>query len=259
MPKTRISQTEYNQLMAETQTRIDRADNFLSVVQKCEMPNPDSANPEEALKAKHLIETIRDNNFDIFDIAVAANGYIVCSESDTHGKNRSFETFLGGRGDGEPDPDCAWGEIKLSQIVSEHKLEQVMTVGRIYKTDKKTKTRTISERFEDSSTFKKLKNCLIATYFQEGKQLGHKISNVFVFNVEDELWFQRIKEDWEFYRNEYLVREKLLSEGKIKRRPSGIMKSDSGKRCPNGTLGIRSDSIIFNKKFFMEVSKHYDS
>ena len=257
MSKSRIPKNEYQQILKETIIRKSRMKGFSSCIKTCEMPNAKSNDPAEAYKVKVLIETIRDGGYDIFDIAVAASGCVVTNDSDTHAKNRSFEKFLGGRCDGDSKPDCEWGEIKLSQIVKDHTLEQVMTVGRIYKTDKGV--RKIADNFKESSVYNKLKNCSITTYKQKGKQLGSEISKSFVFRVDDPVWFNRIKEDWEFYRNEFLERQKLLAAGKIKKRASGIMKSDTmGKRSPNGTLGIRSDGIIFNKEFFKEVSKYYD-
>lgn len=255
----RIKQNEYNIILQETNKRKARSREFKNFLKTQPFPDSDSNNISEAYKAKALMEAIRDEGFDIWDIAVQAKGYVVKNNNDTHSKNRAFEDFLGGICNGKPEPDCSWGEIKLSQLVGAHKLEQVMTVGRIYKTDKETGERSIADKFEDSSTYQKLKTCLITTYLQQGKQLGKKIQNSFVFEVENEEWFERIKEDWEFYREEFIEYDRLVREGKRKKRASGIMKSDtSGNRSPNGTLGIRSDGIIFNKKFFMEVSKYYD-
>ena len=68
------------------------------------------------------------------------------------------------------------GEIKLSQIVKDHTLEQVMTVGRIYKTDKGV--RKIADNFKESSVYNKLKNCSITTYKQKVNSWEVKFQNL---------------------------------------------------------------------------------
>ena len=192
-------------------------------------------------------------DYDLTDIMYhSANGFWFASENDTHSKNRLFEKFFGGRCDGKPLPDIEDGEIKLTQIVKSHILEQVITIGTICPQN------VIYNKFEESSVYKKLSKMLVVSYYQESKQLGRKFFNPFVFEVNNEIWFSRIKEDWEYYYSEYKSNlEEYRKSVRIKK-ASGIMKSDTnGKRCPNNTLGIRSDSIIFPKSFFKEVSEHY--
>jgi len=62
----------------------------------------------------------------------------------------------------------------------------------------------------------------------------------------------RIKEDYEFYLNEY---QKRLLTGQRSSKSSVV---SSTTLSPNGTLCIRSDAIMITKDFFREVSKHYD-
>jgi len=255
---SRISKQEYRFLKNEETKRQARQEDFKTLISSLPKPDQESSNFSEAQKAVNIVVEMRDQGYDVFDAVVLSKGFIASTDSDTHGKNRAWETFFGGRGDGSPEPDALWGEIKLSQITKEHTLEQVMTIGTLSKRNKETKEREVKDNFEDSYTYKKLKKCFVTTYYQEGKQKGHKISESFVFEVENPLWYDRIKEDWEFYRDEYRQRYADYKAGKIKKRASGIMKSDTkGGRCPNGTLGIRSDSIIFNKKFFKEASEYY--
>ena len=257
MKKHRIKTKEYSFIKKEEQIRLNRQNEFKQLTDSL-MPDITKDSIVEAQKAVKLVKEMKKYGYDIFDAAVLSKGYVVTNQNDTHGKNRAWETFFGGRGDGKPTPDAPWGEIKLCQIVSEHKLEQVMTVGSLSKKDKETKERYVEDKFEDSSTYDKLKRCFITTYFQDGKQKGREISESFIFEVENEAWFSRIKEDWEHYKAEYLDQYSKYKSGEIKKKASGVMKSDtSGSRCPNGTLGIRSDAIIFTEQFFQEVSKHY--
>jgi hypothetical protein len=256
---SRIKPNEYKKIKLREARAKERSPHFVSCLQKYSLPNPKSNNLCEAYKARDCINGLAKHGFDLHDIAYHVHGYIALNDNDTHSKNRSFEKFLGGAGNGKAEPDCAWGEIKCSQVTELHKLEQVMTVGRIYKTNRKDKSRNIADRFEDSSVHKKLLVLLMASYLQEGKQLGRKLLPCFVFELNKGPYYAKIKEDWEYYRDEYHKREKLLAAGKIKKRASGIMKSDcKGKRCPNSTLGIRSDAIIFPASFYKEVSEHYD-
>lgn len=254
----RIKDSEYKFLREQEQIRKERSTSFHNLISTHAFPNNSSSELSEALKAVEIVKSIRDKNFDIFDVAVYATGLLIKNENDTHSKNRRWEQFFTGcPSNGKSAPDALWSEIKLIQIVSDHTLEQVMTIGTISKINE-NKKREVEENFEDSSIYRKLKQCFITTYFQEGKQKGHKISESFVFQVEDSKWFERIKEDWEHYRDEYRDCYSKEKYGLIKRRASGIMKSDThGKRCPNSTLGIRSDSIIFTPCFFKEVSEHY--
>lgn len=257
MTKNRINHSEYLFLKEQEQIRLERNQSFRNLISKHPFPNNGSNELSEALKAVKIVKSIKNQNFDLFDVAVDASRGILKNENDTHSKNKKWEKFWGGRGDNSPEPDASWGEIKLIQIVSPHTLEQVMTIGAISKNNKNNK-REVEENFEDSSIYRKLKQCFITTYFQEGRQKGHKISESFVFQVEDDRWFTRIKEDWEYYRNEYRDYYSKFEAGLIKKRASGIMKSDTlGKRCPNSCLGIRSDAIIFTRKFFKEVSEYY--
>jgi len=257
MAKQRINHSEYLFLKEQEQIRKQRNQSFRNFISMHSFPNNGSSELSEALKAVEVVKSIKNQNFDLFDVVVDATGEILKNENDTHSKNRRWEKFWGGRGDGSPEPDASWGEIKLIQIVSDHTLEQVMTIGAISKKNENNK-REVEENFEDSSIYRKLKQCFITTYFQEGKQKGHKISESFVFQVEDKKWFARIKEDWEYYRDEYRDYYSKFESGLIKKRASGIMKSDTnGKRCPNSCLGIRSDSIIFTPKFFKGVSEYY--
>ena len=218
---------------------------------------------DNAKRHVKIVREIKKHGFGVHDVmwdyCRKADKPFLKSKNDTHGMNRKWEKWHGGAGDGKPISDftCANGEsveIKLAQVVASHKLEQIMTIGKL----RPGGYEMLTKDFEDSSTYGKIENMVVTTYFQKGKQLGDKIFNSFHFSIHDTDWYERIKEDWEHYREEWNVAVEEYKRGERKKKASGIMKSDtSGKRCPNRTLGIRSDGIIFNKQFFKEVSEYY--
>lgn len=253
MAKSRIPEKEYNYIInVATPIIAARAHSFKEFFDKFPKPDRNSSSPDELQKLVDIFNGIQNSEYDIRDLMYYANGFLVKSQDDTHVKGRAVEKALGGRCDGKPDSDFIFAELKLIQTIRTcDNLEQVLTIGAI------APGKVIVENFEESCTYKKLKSMFVATYLREGKQLGHKINSHFVFNVKDPKFFNKIKEDYEFYVKEWKkAREEELAGTKIKK-ASGIMKSDNGLRCPNHTLGIRSDGIIFTKKFFKEVSNYY--
>lgn len=240
----RIITEEYEKLKNDFyKATLARSERFKELKSQC------STSTIEQCK-EYLDKIIENGNFDLHDLISDANDneFWLKNQDDTHAKNRLFEKAMGGKCDSLPIPDRNDGEIKLTQITKEHNLEQVITIGRIQPEN--------CEKypcFEQSCTFKKMQKMLVVSYVKEGGQLGRKLFNPFIFEVENPKWFSRIKEDWDYYHKEYY---KSLKENHKK--PSGYMKSDtSGGRCPNHTLGIRTDSIIITKSFFQEVSEYY--
>tara|TARA_R100000008_G_C3532351_1_gene139979 strand:- start:49 stop:828 length:780 start_codon:yes stop_codon:yes gene_type:complete len=256
----RIPHDDYKQmnevLLPRAKSKQKEYEEFLK---KLDFPDKRSSSIVEAHKAAKVIKEHRKHGWDLVDLVNKQSGFFFKSENDTHHKNRSLEKFLGGRGDGLPEPDAPWGEIKLAQIMApnkrdefdRHKLEQIITIG-AFKRDE------IQPKFIESTIYKKLRVMLAITYLQESKQLGRKFLDAFVFKITDHDWMWRIKQDYDHYAQEYLLALAEYKAGIRERRPSGIMKSDTkGSRCPNGTLGIRSDSIIFTRTFFKEVCEYY--
>lgn len=259
MSKPRIRPEEYRKIneILEKET-IPRSESFTSLIGSLPKADPVSSCPLEINKTIKIIEELKKYNFNLFDICYNYQGFVSKTTSDTHSKNRAFEKFMGGKGDGKSNPDFESHELKLIQVVKNcHDVEQVLTIGKMFPGN-------YSENclFEDSACYKKLKRMLVVTYKREGKQLGREIQSYFLFEIDTSPWYNQIKEDWEFYQKEYQAakrrhEEQLASNPKHKKKASGIMKSDMGLRCPNGKLGIRTDGIIFTKKFFKEVSEYY--
>ena len=265
---SRIPSKEYDYLMgtklSEVQARNGDFQRKIGVLPRMSHSLGAADNAKRHVK---IVREMKKHEFGVhdtmWDYCREADKPFLKSKNDTHGMNRKWEKWHGGAGDGKPEADfnCANGEdleLKLIQVTKAHELEQVMTIGTLCPKEGGEKYRPITWDFEESCTYKKIENMVVTTYFQKGKQLGDKICNSFHFSIHDKDWYERMKEDWEHYREEWNVAVEEYKRGERKKKASGIMKSDtSGKRCPNRTLGIRSDGIIFNKQFFKEVSEYY--
>lgn len=209
-------------------------------------PDPKVKDPNETVKGVALVKKMISEGYNIFDVLADYGKGAISSKNDTHSAPRKWEKWLGGRGDGDPAPDTMHSEIKLNEVDEKHVLPSrnpVLNIGAI-----QPKKISDYKSFEESSCYKKMKNMWITTYSNNYT----KIEGTFVFKVDNALWFKRIKQDYEFYHKLY-----------VKRRDAGLRSSASSivpstTPSPNGTLQVRSDSIMLTKDFFKEVSKHYD-
>ena len=224
----------------------NREQAFKSFVSVNPKPDPNVCDPKETIKGVDMVKNMIKEGHNIYDVLNDYGRGAIASSNDTHSAPRKWEKWLGGRGDGDPNPDTKHGEIKLNAVDEKHVLparNPALNIGRI-----QPKRVDDYKRFEDSSCYKKMQNMWVTTYSDNYR----KIEGTFIFKVDDPLWFNRVKEDYEFFLNLY-----------IKRRDMGIRSSNSSivpstTSSPNGTLQVRSDSIMLTKDFFKEVSKHYD-
>jgi hypothetical protein len=229
--------------MNEAKRRQPEFERFL---EKHQMPDVNNTSVVETTKYVSLVRSMMKEGFSPYD---ALNHYgkgAISSKNDTHSVPRKWEKFMGGRGDGKPSPDTKHCEIKFNEVEKKHVLPSnnpVLNIGAIQ--PKKAKD---YKTFEESSVFEKMDNLWITTHSNDYQ----KIEGTFVFRVDNPLWFNRVKEDFEFYLKLY-----------HKRRDSGLRSSKSsiisyGVKSPNGTLVVRSNSIMMTAPFFKEVSEHYD-
>jgi hypothetical protein len=200
--------------------------------------------PAELHKISALIREMRNNNYGLLDVVMDYTSEALSSSNDTHGFNRKFEKWLGGRGDGKPEPDTNSGEIKLNEVDEQHKLPRknpVLNIGKIEPKGRKYRC------FEESSVFQKMKCMSITTYLRE----NYSFVDSFVFEVENPKWFHRVKEDYEFYLGHYhdCIRSGVRSSN------SSIVSSRI--KSPNQTLQVRTDSIMITSNFFEEISRYY--
>jgi hypothetical protein len=211
-------------------------------------PRPD-ASIKKAIETQKGVSLVRNMITEGYNSYDALNHYgegAISSKNDTHSVPRKWELFFGGRGDNKPSPDTKHCEIKFNEAEEKHVLPSdnpVLNIGAIQ--PKKAKD---YKTFEESSVFKKMENMWITTHSNDYQ----KIEGTFVFRVDNPLWFDRVKEDFEFYLKLH-----------HKRRDAGLRSSKSsiisyGVKSPNGTLVVRSNSIMMTGPFFKEASEHYD-
>lgn len=224
----------------------NREQTFKAFISQNPKPDPDISDPNETVKGVTMVRNMMKAGHNIYDVLNDYGKGAISSANDTHSAPRKWEKWLGGRGDGDPSPDTKHSEIKLNEVDEKHELPKknpVLNIGAIQPSKSKD-----YKNFEESSCYKKMKNMWVTTYSDNYQ----KIEGTFVFKVDNPLWFDRIKEDYEFYHKLY-----------ISHRDAGIRSSNSSivssaTKSPNGTLQIRSDGIMLTKQFFREVSKHYD-
>lgn len=218
---------------------------------------PEKNDPKGFDSAKKYFELLfLEKKFNLFDVVVAERGFLLASDSDTHYRGRVLEAALNGSFDGKAKADYAWGELKCIETKPNDstRMDQIMSCGVIFTKNRKTKEYNVTDEYEDSHFFHKMKRTLIAPYYKKGKQLGCEVNNVASLDITDTKWAERLKEDWEHIRDEMKAAIQGEMEGTVERKRSGICKSDSeGKRTPNGLLGIRSDSVTITNKFFKEI------
>lgn len=232
---------EQNMVLAK-----NREQSFRELISQNPKPDPDVSDPNETIKGVTIVKSMIKEGHNIYDVLNDYGKEAISSSDDTHSAPRKWEKWLGGRGDGDPKPDTKHSEIKLNEVDKKHELparNPVLNIGAI-----QPKKVADYECFEESSCYKKMKNMWITTHSNDYQ----KIEGTFVFKVDNPLWFDRIKEDYEFYHELYTSRR----DAGIRSSNSSVVSSKT--KSPNGTLQVRSDAIMLTKDFFREVSKYYD-
>ena len=243
---SRIKEPELKVIREQMNMASTRSNSFSALKNRIGIPDPESADRNCTEQCNSLVREIINRNYNIFDILKDYGKGAITSKNDTHSKGRKFEKFLGGRGDGDPSPDTAHAEIKLTKVDEKHILpakNPVLNIGAIQPRGKKYKT------YEESSCYKKHERILVSSY----SGYGERFEGTFIFEGTDPLWAPRLKEDYEALLSEYNRRVELG----IRSSNSSIVSSTF--KTPNGCLCVRSDSVMWTKEFFKEVSKHYDS
>jgi len=229
----RIKEKELKAIKEQMTIASSRSDSFVSLKNRNGIPDPECSERKATEQCNALVREMINRNYNIFDILQDYGRGAISSTNDTHSKNRKFEKFLGGRGDGDPTPDTKHSEIKLTKVFN---------IGAIQPRGKKYNS------YEESSCYEKHKRMLISSY----SGYGEKFEGTFIFEGDDPLWFDRLKEDYEAILSVY---KSCVKKG-IRSSNSSIVSSTF--KTPNGCLCVRTNSIMWTKEFFEEVSKHYD-
>lgn len=222
-----------------------RSDGFKTLLRDYPKPNPNINSISETEKGVSLVKEMIERGYNIFDVLNDFNKGAISSKNDTHSAPRKWEKWLGGRGDGDPSPDTLHSEIKLNEVDKKYELPKrnpVLNIGKVQPKNCNYKS------FEESSCYTKMKTMWVTTHSNNYS----KIEESFIFEVDNPQWYDRVKEDYETYLKEY---QRRLKTGE---RSSNSSRVPSTFPCPNGTLCMRSDSIMITKDFFREVSKYYD-
>ncbi len=241
----RINKQKLQDIEAGMKEASSRRNKFRSLLSKFPKPDPNIEDLKEAHKGVELVNNMIKEGFNVFDVLDDFKKGAITSKNDTHSAPRKFEKWLGGRGDGDPKPDTKHSEIKLNEVDEKHELPRrnpVLNIGKIQPKNSNYKN------FEDSSCYKKMERMWVTTHSNNYS----KIEGSFVFEVDNSLWFDRVKEDYEFYLKEF---KRRLKTGE---RSSNSSRVPSTFKSPNNTLSVRSDSIMITESFFREISKHYD-
>jgi len=257
----RIPPADYQLLNEYVKKAHKRTADYHKIKQSSVIPDPNSNTLKSANQAcEHLRTLFFEHKFNLIDVIVAECGKGPTNENDTHFRGRILESVLNGSFNGLAEPDFKYGDLKLIETQAPHVLEQVLTVGRIFRAiDKAAGQYEIESDYYCSGFYSKMKQAVIVTYRKQAKQAGVTPDSVFVFRADDAKWAKELKEDWESIGDEMTVAIKEYRAGKRKRRKSGICSSDTdGRRRPHGYLGIRSDGVIFTRQFFELISRHYN-
>ena len=241
----RIKEPELKVIKEQMIKASTRSNSFSALKNRIGIPDPESTDRISTEQCNSLVREMINRNYNIFDILHDCGRGAISSKDDTHKKGREFEKFLGGRGDGDPSPDTAHAEIKLTKVDEKHMLpakNPVLNIGTIQPRGKKYKT------YEESSCYKKQERVLVSSY----SGYGEKFEGTFIFEGDNPLWLSRLKEDYEAILSKHNQSVKLG----IKSSKSSIVSSTF--KTPNGCLCVRSNSVMWTKEFFEEVSKHYD-
>ena len=223
----------------------ERRNSFSLIKNRIGIPDPNSKDRTATQQCNSLIRELINRNHNIFDILYDYGKGAITSKNDTHSKNRKLEKWLGGRGDGDPSPDTEHCEIKLTKVDEKHilpKKNPVLNIGAIQPKNKNY------NNFEESTCYQKLKRMLVISY----TGYGEKLVGTFIFDLNNKKWYDRIKEDYETLLTEY---KNSIKQG-IRSSNSSVVSSTF--KTPNGCLCVRSDSVMWTKSFFKEVSEHYD-
>jgi len=170
----------------------NREQTFKAFISQNPKPDPDISDPNETVKGVTMVRNMMKAGHNIYDVLNDYGKGAISSANDTHSAPRKWEKWLGGRGDGDPSPDTKHSEIKLNEVDEKHELPKknpVLNIGAIQPSKSKD-----YKNFEESSCYKKMKNMWVTTYSDNYQ----KIEGTFIFKVDNPLWFDRIKEDYEF-------------------------------------------------------------
>jgi hypothetical protein len=257
----RISQYDYEHLKKMEEKARMSEQRYKRLKNSLPIPKIDDASPQATLLAVDALRRIfLEERFNLMDAIVAERGYGPVSDSDTHFRGRVLESVLNGHCTGQSKPDFAYAELKLIETKTLHEITQVMTVGVIFEAiDRQSGDYAIVD-YASSNFFKKCRRMIVVSYDKVGMQRGLVVNNVFAFEGSNRLWADKLEEDWLSISGEMQRTIAQYKAGTVRRKASGICKSDSGgrnSRRPNGLLGIRNDSIVFTKKLFELASKHY--
>jgi hypothetical protein len=256
----RIPESDYQELLRLTEAAKPKRAAYFAVKNRLTIPDVNDASLAAARQAKRVLEEIFiTNGFSLIDAIVSERGYGPISDSDTHFRGRALESVLNGSFNGLSEPDYRYGDLKLIETRRDHVLTQVLTIGAIFAaTDKSTGDYVIEQDYLKSKFYTKVRQAIIVAYRKQSKQLGIRVEQVIVFEVDNPLWARELQADWESIRDEMIKSINEFRAGKRARRASGICKSDtSGKRRPNGYLGIRSDGVVFTARFYELMARHY--
>lgn len=246
----RIPTNEFKQI--QEMVLACRAETFKLFKKNYFLPDPCSTSKEAALSALSFIkDAFIAERFTLLDAIVATTGRGPVNDNDTHYRGRVLEAVLGGSFNGKPTSDFGYAELKLIETKDPNTLIQVMTAGAIF--SKERGEYIIVDRFEDSNFYKKMKRTIMVTYKKVGRQMGFCVNGAFLFEVQDQRWFDKLKEDWDCIRDAMIKAINDEALGHIKRKKSGILSSRL--KTPNGYLGVRSDSVTISPKFFAIISK----
>jgi hypothetical protein len=256
----RIPENDYRELLRLTEEARPKKSAYFAVKNRLTIPDVTDSSLKAAKQAKRVLEEIFiKHGFSLIDAIVSERGYGPISDSDTHFRGRALESVLNGSFNGLSEPDYRYGDLKLIETRQDYVLTQVLTVGAIFSAnDKATGDYVIEHDYLKSKFYAKVRQAIIVAYRKQSKQLGVRVEQVIVFEVDNPLWAQQLQEDWLSIKDEMVMSITEFKEGKRKRRASGICRSDTaGKRRPNGYLGIRSDGVVFTAKFYELMARHY--
>jgi hypothetical protein len=260
MAQAKIPADDYQTMLGLIESSRARKASYFSAKDSLTIPDPADASLAAAHQARDVLRALFiDQGFTIFDALVSEHPEWHLGESDTHFRGRMLETVLNGSFNGLSEPDFRYGDLKLIETVADHRLAQVLTVGAIFAArDKSLGDYDIVRDYRASRFYHKVQQAIIASYRKVSRQLGNQIDSVFVFEADDPAWATQLQEDWLSIAEEMAETIELYRAGRTPRRKSGICRSDSsGRRRPHGYLGIRSDGVVFTKRFYEIISRHY--
>ena len=260
MARAKIPADDYQTMLGLIESSRARQASYFRAKHSLTIPDPQDSSLAAAHQARDVLRALFiDQGFTIFDALVSEHPKWQLSESDTHFRGRMLERVLSGSFSGSSEPDFRYGDLKLIETVADHQLAQVLTVGAIFRArDKSQGDYDIVRDYRHSKFYHKVQQAVIASYRKVSRQLGNRVDSVFVFRADDPRWARELQEDWESIAQEMEAAIEEYRAGRRKRRKSGICRSDSsGRRRPHGYLGIRTDGVVFTRRFYEVISRHY--